>query len=217
MNDNLLQPKKDAWQQRANSPFYSKNHTWRCWRPTINSTKSKGKLPNIKFRTTDIKETHVFSSYQPFPRISLFFPECQFPDANLPHPDGNRFMGKTLRRFQRSGSKVQRLLLKVSFQCRRVSSHLWPSIKLCQALRHVNRQQWQSIARFSLSRTESAPVLSVKPSFSYCSFLSAYSDETHSRCPEQKLNFTTGDGFSRVIILNLSQDRNQLPTTNVLT
>jgi len=59
-------------------------------------------------------------------------------------------MGKTLRRFQRSGSKVQRLNLKVSFQCRRVSSHLWPSIKPCQAL-HVDQQQWQSIARFSLA------------------------------------------------------------------
>src|ERR1700744_2319886 len=110
MNDNLLQPKKDAWQQRANSPFYSKNHTRRYWRPTINSTQSKGKLLHIKFRTTDIKETHVFSSYQPSPGFSLFFSECQFSDATYLTPDGNRFMEKTLQRFQRSGSKIQRLI-----------------------------------------------------------------------------------------------------------
>jgi hypothetical protein len=113
---------------------------------------------------------------------------------NLPHPDGNRFMGKTLQRFQRSGSKVQRLNLKVSFRCRRVSSHLWPSIKPCQAL-HVDRQQWQSIARFFAEQNLICSSLISQTFVSCCAFRSAYSDEQHSRCPDQKLNLTTGDGF----------------------
>lgn len=84
------------------------------------------------------------------PQDSVIFLWVSISRRNLSHPDGNRFMRKTLQRFQRSGSKSNASILKVSFQRRRVSSHLWSSIKSVGHL-HVNRQQWQSIARFSLA------------------------------------------------------------------
>jgi len=121
---------------------------------------------------------------------------------NLSHPDGNRFIGKTLQRFQRSGSKSNAsIILKVSFQCRRVSSHLWSSIK---SVGHSHCQPTTVTEHSTLfaSRIESAPVLSVKPSIPTVHFVLRIPTRLTGRCPDQKPNFTTGDGFSHVIFFN---------------
>jgi hypothetical protein len=50
------------------------------------------------------------------------------------------------------------------------------------------------------SRIESAPVLSAKPSIPTVHFVLRIPTRLTGRCPDQKPNFTTGDGFSHVIL-----------------
>jgi hypothetical protein len=112
---------------------------------------SKGELPSSNLGYSRHQRDTCLLFLSGFPQGFVIFLWVSISRRNLSHPDGNRLMGKTLQRFQRSGNKSNASIgLKVSFQRRRVSSHLWPSIKSVGHL-HVNRQQWQSIARFSLA------------------------------------------------------------------
>jgi hypothetical protein len=121
---------------------------------------------------------------------------------NLSHPDGNRFIGKTLQRFQRSGSKSNAsIILKVSFQCRESFLTFVILYQKCRALACQPTTVTEHSTLFA-SRIESAPVLSVKPSIPTVHFVLRIPTRLTGRCPDQKPNFTTGDGFSHVIFFN---------------
>jgi hypothetical protein len=162
---------------------------------------SKGELPSSNLEIADIKETHVFSSYQPSPGFVIFL-WVSISRRNLSHPDGNRFMGKTLQRFQRSGSKSNAsIILKVSFQRRESFLTFVILYQKCRALACQPTTVIEHSTLFA-SRIESAPVLSVKPSIPTVHFVLRIPTRLTGRCPDQKLNFTTGDGFSHVIFFS---------------
>lgn len=124
---------------------------------------------------------------------------------NLSHPDGNRFMGKTLQRFQRSGSKSNAsIILKVSFQRRESFLTFVILYQKCRALACQPTTVTEHSTLFA-SRIESAPVLSVKPSIPAVHFVLRIPTRLTGRCPDQKPNFTTGDGFSHVIFFPKSR------------
>jgi len=127
-------------------------------------------------------------------------------------------MGKTLQRFQRSGSKSNAsIILKVSFQRRESFLTFVILYQKCRALACQPTTVTEHSTLFA-SRIESAPVLSVKPSIPTVHFVLRIPTRLTGRCPDQKPNFTTGDGFSHVIFfLILSQEQKPHPTTNVLT